>query len=134
MAVTYRALPQFGLPFVTPEDPQFEALARAIPISPFGGNLEEIPPEAVVVVNQSDTAVLAMSFLWKWQDGEGRTRQHAMRGLQSLTQLNWTPEKSNSTGNWFHPFLPGSKRLVTTQGALGNNSDVLPPEARPPGL
>ena len=61
--MTYRDLPEVGMPFVTPDDPQFHELKNQIAPDPFGRKLEHLPSEAVVVLNQSGQPVLAMSFL-----------------------------------------------------------------------
>jgi hypothetical protein len=58
---TFRSPPEFGIPFVTPDDPQFAELASRISLDPFGNKLERPPPEAVIALNQSTKAVLAMS-------------------------------------------------------------------------
>jgi hypothetical protein len=134
MGVTYRGLEQFGLSIVTPDDTDFRELAASIQVDPFGTRMEEPPSESFVVLNRSGKAILAMSVLWKWTDQEGKTGQSTISGLHSLAQLDWNPEKRDPRGSWFHPFLDGSKRLVTPQGTFGNNSDVLPPEAKPMGF
>jgi hypothetical protein len=41
--VIYRALPEVGIPFVTPEDPQFHELKSQIALNPFGRKLEDLP-------------------------------------------------------------------------------------------
>src|SRR5882757_425407 len=84
--VIYRALPEVGIPFVTPEE-----LKSQIALNPFGRKLEDLPSEAVVVLNQSGQPVLAMSFLWKWADDLGGITQHRMAGLNSLSQLEFEP-------------------------------------------
>lgn len=133
MEVTYVGLPQSGLPFVTPNDEGFHNLAASIPLDPFAAK-EEVPSEAVVVLNQSSQAVVAMSALWRWMDQEGRSSQQATSNLYSLSQLAPPTEDANPTSIWFQPFLPGSKRLITLHGIFGDNSDVLPPQAKPSGF
>lgn len=128
----YRDLPEVGMPFVTPEDPRFQQLKSQIALPPFGGHPDHLRPEMAVVLNQSGQPVLAMSFLWKWIDDMGSTSQHRMHGLSSLSQLQFEPADSRRMR--FHPFLPGSKRLVTPDGVFGDNSDVLPAETRPSGF
>ena len=128
----YRDLPEVGMPFVTPEDPQFHELKSQIAIDPFGRKLDDLPSEAVVVLNQSGQPVLAMSFLWKWTDDIGGITQHGMAGLNSLSQLEFEPADPRRIR--FHPFLAGSKRLVTSAGVFGDNSDVLPADTKPSGF
>ena len=131
MAPTYCGLPQYGLPLVTPDHADFRALATAITVDPFGNKLEEAPPEGAVVLNQSGQAVLAISILSRWTDQDGHPGLHTMGGLQSLAHLDRRPENADPRSMWSHPFLPGSKRLITPHGVFGDNSDVLPPEAKP---
>ncbi len=130
----YRDLPEVGMPFVTPEDPRFEQLKSqiALPPPPFSGDPDHLRPEMAVILNQSGQPALAMSFLWKWIDDLGSTSQHKMHGLSSLSQLQFEPADSRRMR--FHPFLPGSKRLVTPDGVFGDNSDVLPDETSPSGF
>jgi hypothetical protein len=130
--MTYRDLPEVGMPFVTPEDPRFDELKSQISLDRFGRKPEDLPSEAVVVLNQSGQPVLAMSFLWKWTDDAGTVTQHRMHGLSSLSQLQFEPADPRRIR--FHPFLAGSKRLVTPAGVFGDNSDVLPPDATPSGF
>jgi hypothetical protein len=129
--VIYRDLPQFGMKFVTPEDPGFGELANQISLDPLGTKLEETPSDAVVLLNQSGKIALVISALWKWAGDGGQITQQRMTGLHSLDQLDWHTEQTKQMPIWFHPFLAGSKRLITTHGVFGDNSDVLPPEARP---
>lgn len=125
----YRGLPEVGMPFVTPQDPRFQELKSQIALDPFGRKLEDLPSEAVVVLNQSGQPVLAMSFLWKWTDDIGGITQQRMAGLNSLSQLEF--ESADPRRIRFHPFLAGSKRLVTPAGVFGDNSDVLSAETKP---
>src|SRR5260370_40976123 len=99
------------MPFVTPEDPQFHELKSQIALDPFGRKLEDLPSEAVVVLNQSGQPVLAMSFLWKWIDDIGGITQHRMAGLNPLSQLEIEPPDPRRLP--VHPFLAGSKPPVT---------------------
>lgn len=128
------SLPEFGIPFVTPDDPAFGELASRISLDPFGTRLTQPPPDAVVALNQSTKAVLAMSLIWKWADMNGNITVQRMPGLHSLAQLDWSSERLEARNNWFAPFLSGSKRLITSQGVFGDNSDVLPPEEKPKGF
>ncbi len=128
----YRDLPEVGMPFVTPEDPRFHELKSQITLGPFRRKPEDLPSEAVVVLNQSGQPVLAMSFLWKWTDETGRASEQRMPGFSSLAQLEFEPADPRRMR--FRPFLAGSKRLVTPAGVFGDNSDVLPADAMPSGF
>lgn len=129
----WRDRQDFGIRFITPDDPHFGEMAIRISLDPFGRKPElPLPEGEFIAVNQSTKALLAMSFLWKWGGLNGDINVQRMSGLHSLAQLDWPSEKHRNS--WFSPFLSGSKRLVTPQGVFGDNSDVLPPEAKPTGF
>jgi hypothetical protein len=132
--VICRDLREFGIRFITPDDPQFGELASRIPLDPFGRKPELPLSDAIVAINQSPKAVLAMSIIWKWADMNGHVTIQRMPGLHSLAQLDWDSGRLDPWKSWFGPFLSGSKRLVTSQGVFGDNSDVLPPESKPTGF
>jgi hypothetical protein len=130
--VVYRGLPEFGLPFITVEDSRFDELKSQVVFHPLAGRPEASPPETVIAVNESRQPVLAMSFLWRWTDGSGQVTTTRMPGVSSLSQLG--PVQGDPRQLRFHPFLPGSKRLVTPAGVFGDNSDVLPASSEPSGF
>jgi hypothetical protein len=130
--VVYRGLPEFGLPFITVEDSRFDELKSQVVFHPLAGRPEASPPETVIVVNESRQPVLAMSFLWRWTDGSGQVTTTRMSGVSSLSQLG--PVQGDPRQLRFHPFLPGSKRLVTAAGVFGDNSDVLPASSERSGF
>jgi len=129
--VICRDLPQFGMCFITRDDPSFHELLAGMWLDPLGTKPEELPQESLIVLNQSGKAVMAMSFIWRWDQG-GRITSDKVIGLSSLAQLQFDPGDPRKLR--FHPFLPGSKRVVTPNGAFGDNSDVLPPEPGPVGF
>ena len=131
---TYRDLAEHGLPFVTPDDPAFAALAgeiqnRPLPLEPVAGDLTR----ATVLLNKSGKAVVVLAHVWKYTDHRGRTWTARQTNLGSSMQLDVLAGQAQVTRDRFSFFLPGSKRLITENGMFGDNLDVLPPEPEPPG-
>jgi len=129
---SYRDLAEFGLPFVTQDDPAFTALAREIqgrpdPVGPRPvGDLDA----AAVLLNQSRKAVVGLSYAWRYTTAEGVTCPIRVADLISRVQLEVLTGRAKVVPDLCSFILPESKRLITEQGIFGNNLDVLPPAER----
>ena len=126
---SYRDLAEFGLPFVTPDDPAFSALVSEIESrpEPFGPPTGDSDP-AAVLLNQSGKAIVGFSYVWRYTTAEGVTRESRCANLGSSVQLEVLTGRTKVAQDLYSFILPGSKRLITEQGIFGNNQDVLPPD------
>jgi hypothetical protein len=132
---SYRGLAEFGLPLVTPNDPEFASLVRDIESRP---QLFDLPPvgdtdAAAVLLNQSGKAVIALAHVCRYTSVEGVTRTSRCSNLCSGMQLDMLTGQAKARQDIHSSILPGSKRLITERGMFGNNLDVLPPESWPRG-
>jgi hypothetical protein len=121
-SVVYKDLAQYGLPFVTRCDRDYEGLVaeicarQSIP--------DEALDEAAVILNQSGRNVVAMTGLWTYWPSAGAPRKTFESNFASTAVFD-------ATGDRHSAFAAGSKRLITWQGTFGNNSDVIPtPEGK----
>ncbi len=124
---TYRGLPEFGLPLITPDHPTFkekaEEILRLAP--PFGPRIESIPERAAILENQSGKAVITFTTIWRYIDEEGETRTTRQRNLVSSKQMDVLTGRTMAIPDPYSFFLPGSRRLITDDRILGDNRDVL---------
>ena len=116
--LSYRDLPEFGLPFILPDDPLFASLAGEIesamgqvPIIP-----EAIPERAAVLLNQSGKAILGLEYFWRYTTAGGQTRQSRCFNLNSGMQRDALAGRSKVVRDIGTFVLPGSKRLITERG------------------
>jgi hypothetical protein len=134
-AITYSDLAEFGLPLVTREHPDFARLAdeirkRPSPMQRFMGS--DVSGVAVVV-NQSGKTVLSLGVVFKFEDAEGHGSTNHFSGSFLAGGLadvltGAVPVSPRTPGHIF----PGSKRLITSQGVWGDNTDVVPPDENDP--
>jgi hypothetical protein len=124
----YLDLAEFGLTFVTSNDPAFPSLLHDLESrpQPFGSWPTGDLNSAAVLLNQSGKAIIVLAYVWRYTTVEGVTRTSLYSNLGSSMQLevlNGRAEVVRDLGSFI---LPGSKRLITEQGMFGNNLDVLP--------
>ncbi len=127
---SYRDLAEFGLPFVTPDDPTFPELVREIESipEPFGPQPMGDLDSAAVLLNQSGKAIVGISYIWRYTTAEGVALPSRFANLGSSAQLEVLTGRAKVVPDRGSFILPGSKRLITEQGIFGNNQDVLPPD------
>lgn len=128
---TYRDLAEFGLPLVTPAQPEFASLVHDVESrpEPFGSWPIEELSNAAVLLNESNNAVLGISCLWRYTTATGAFTSRFLN-LGSSTQLDVMTGRSEVVEDLGTFILRGSKRLITERGMFGNNLDVLGREKR----
>jgi len=133
--ISYSDLAEFGLPLVTPEDPDFARLAEEIRSRPSAMQrfMEGGASGVAVVVNQSGKTVLSLAAVLSFEDAEEHRSTNHFSGPFSTDGLpdvltGAAPVDPRTSGHIF----PGSKRLITTQGVWGDNTDVIPPDPNDP--
>ncbi len=121
-------LPAFGLHFVPFGDPRFAELHASIiqPASFPAPGASEIENGAILL-NESGKAVVALQFLWRLEDTEGRPVTRRIQNLNSSVQLEFLLGRRSAVRELDTSILPGSKRLITRQGLYGTNWDIRPP-------
>ena len=132
----YRDLAAFGLPLVTPAQPEFASLVHDIESRP--GPVGSWPfddlSNAAVLLNQTGNAILDISYVWKYTSARGRAHStHCSNLGSSSIQLDVLSGRSKVVQDLYTFILPGSKRLITERGMFGNNLDVLGQDPRPHG-
>lgn len=135
MKTTYTDLAEFGLPLVTPEDADFAGLVDEIRNrpSPMQRFMDGDLSGAAVVVNQSGKTALSLAVIFVIEDADGQRSRNHFSGPNSVGPLydvltGAVPVSPRTSGHIF----PGSKRLITTQGVWGDNTDVIAPDANDP--
>ena len=135
MQIVYHDLADYGLPLVTPDQPEFVDLVADILSRPrrFGNCPPEEIPTAAVLLNRSGKTIVTLSFLWRFTNGEGHTPTWRFSNLGSGTQFDVLSGRTGVVRGQESLILPGSKRLLTERGMYGDNRDVLSPEEVPRG-
>jgi hypothetical protein len=129
--IHYYGQPEFGLPLVTPAEPDFAALVREILSlpEPFGKQPPDSLERAAVLRNQSGRAIVFLSYVWRYTTAQGHKFTSRCVNLGSSIQTDYLTGRTGLVRDLGHFILPGSKRLITEDGIFGNNLDVLPAEA-----
>lgn len=124
----YHDLPEFGLPFVTPEDPKFPGLVQEIQKrpQPFGLQPTGDLSNAAVLLNLSGKAIVTLAYMWRYTMSDGRTRTSRHSNLGSSMQMDALTGRSGVAHDRGSFILSGSKRLITQEGMFGDNFDVIP--------
>jgi len=124
----YQDLREFGLPLVPAGDLRFGDLVRDIEersqpvwLWPEG----DLDP-AAVLLNECGRAIVALSYVWRYTNAEGKVRTSICSNLGSSMQMEVLSGQDPVTRDLGSFILAGSKRLITEEGTFGNNLDVLP--------
>jgi hypothetical protein len=135
MKVTVVDFPRHGITLIPRDDPAFDSFANEILANPFppGFGIDTVSPIAAVLLNGTGQAIVTLSYIWAYTTDAGRTFTNRTTTLGSSTQMDVLTGRSKVTQDPFSFILPGSKRLLTENGMIGNNLDVLPPDAAPRG-
>jgi len=128
----YRDFTVFGLPLVTAAHTAFPSLVHDIESrpEPFGSWPTGGLSNAAVLLNESGSAVLGISYLWRYTNAAGESHTSHYSNLGSSTQLEVMTGRSRAVQDIGTFILPGSKRLITERGMFGNTLDVPGREAR----
>ena len=132
----YRDLAAFGLPLVTPTQPEFASLVHDIQSrpGPFGSWPIDDLSNAAVLLNETGSAILSISYSWRYTTARGGVHSSHCSNLGSSSiQLDVLSGRSEVVQDIGTFILPGSKRLITERGMFGNNLDVLGQDPRPHG-
>lgn len=132
----YRDLAAFGLPLVTPAQPEFASLVHDIQSrpGPFGSWPIDDLSNAAVLLNETGSAILSISYSWRYTTARGGAHTSHCSDLGSSSiQLDVLSGRSEVVQDIGTFILPGSKRLITERGMFGNNLDVLGQDPRPHG-
>jgi hypothetical protein len=125
--VTYTDLAEFGLPLITPGQPEFRSLRHDIESrpQPFGNWRVDDLTKTAILLNQSGNTIVAISYVWRYVTATGTAHTSRSSNLGSSVQLDVLTGRSGVTRDIGTFILPGSKRLITERGMFGNNLDVL---------
>lgn len=125
----YRDLAEFGLVFITPDDPTFAGIIEDISRRPwpFGLWADEDLSSAAILDNQSEKSIVALAWVWRYTAAD-RTFAQRNANLGSSMQSDVLAGREKVVRDRCSFILPGSKRLITHNGMFGDNSDVLPSE------
>src|SRR5689334_13073386 len=88
--LTYTDLAEFGLPLVTPGQPELNSLVHDIESRPkqFGNwSLDDLTKSAVLV-HQSGDAIVAISYVWRYVTATGTPHASRYSNLGSSAQLD----------------------------------------------
>jgi hypothetical protein len=124
----YHGLPEYGLPLVTSEVPEFSGLVRDIRARPGPGRPWSTADldTAAVLLNQTEKAIIVLTYLWRYTTAQGAKRTSRVSNLGSSIQTDYLSRRRGMVRDLGNFILPGSTRLITEQGMFGNNLDVLP--------
>jgi hypothetical protein len=127
----YRDLAEFGLPFITPEAPDYAFRLKEIRNAPppFGPALDALPERAAVLENQTQNAIITLSYVWRYTTASGETRTNRHLNLGSSTQMAVLTGREKAVRDLSTFILPGARRLITEHGVFGDNRSVLAVEA-----
>ncbi len=117
-SVQFVDLAEFGLHLLTPADEGFADLARAI-------SMEADLSRSAVLVNDSGQAVVALGCVWRYTTKEGKTLTSRQENFGSSMQMDVLSGRAKVVADRASFLLAGSKRLITEEGMLGDNTDVL---------
>jgi hypothetical protein len=130
----YHDLKEFGLPLIIPSDPTFGHLSEEIRSrDPFPARTRETPARGAVLENKTGRAVVTLAHVWRYTEQNGKTRTSRHSNLGSGRQMDVLMGKEKGLRDQWSFILPGSKRLITENNMLGDNSDVIEPYELPPG-
>ena len=132
-------LPQYGVVLVSPLSAEYPALLADIEhrvSNPVLGSPPPLPggedPAAPTMVlwNRSQTAIAAVSWIWKFEPETGRPTTHsvAIGGGTSLLAPFGLDDRVRRLYGYWRVILPGSKRAIRGSRMLGDNTDVRPPQ------
>lgn len=129
----YSGLPEFGLPLITQDDRSFDALVSEIESHAGPGPVRppDVSDRAAVLLNNTGMAIIAVEWFWRYTSRDGKTRTSRFSNLGSSAQRDVLTGRSKVSRDLGTFILPGSKRLITELGILGNNLDVLTPDELP---
>lgn len=129
----YSGLAEFGLPLIAKDDPSFDALVSEIGSHPGPGPTRPpvVSDRAVVLLNNTGRAIIAVEWFWRYTDHDGEARTSRFSNLGSSAQRDVLTGRYKVRRDLGTYILPGSKRLITEVGIFGNNLDVLTPEELP---
>ncbi len=124
---------------VPPSSPEYGALLVDIEIR-LANSLRGSPPKTpqpedsgaptMILRNVSQTAIAAVSWIWKFELETGQSTSASMSsgGGTSLLLPFGLDERLCKLYSYWHVILPGSKRLIRGLDWLGDNTDVRPPQ------
>lgn len=126
--VTYRGLPEFGLPLVGAEDPAFAHLLRKMESHPhpFFNWTEDDLQHAAILRNESGKAIIVLAHIWRYTTSDGRKPIGMNSNLGSSAQIGFLRGKTPLVRDLYSFILPGSMRLIGERAMFGSNLDVVP--------
>ncbi|HKD09460.1 MAG TPA: hypothetical protein VKB79_26380 [Bryobacteraceae bacterium] len=129
--MVYRDLAEFGLLFITPEAPAYAVRVREIQIAPwpFGPAIDTPPERAAVLENHTQSAIVTLTYVWRYTTATGETRTSHHSNLGSSRQMDVLTGREKAVRDLATFILPGARRLITERGMFGDNRSVLAVEA-----
>src|SRR5437868_3754130 len=112
--LSYRDLAEFGLPLVKPNDPTFTSLVCDIEnrLEPGPFPPPALSEQAVVLLNQSGRAIIALEFVWRYTTMDGKRRTSRCSSFGSSAQREILTGRARVGRDLGTFILPGSKRLI----------------------
>jgi hypothetical protein len=130
-------LPRYGVVLLPPSSPDYAGLLADIQnrlAKPVPGSAPQLPdsedPSAptMILCNRSQTAIAAVSWIWKFELDTGRSTRSSAAGVPSLLAPFGLDERVRKLYGYWQVVLPGSKRGIRGSSMFGDNTDVRPPQ------
>jgi hypothetical protein len=132
-------LPRYGVVLLPPSSPEYIALladiqkrlADPIPGSaPHLPDFEDLAAPTIILCNHSQTAIAALSWIWRFELETGRSTGSSVSalGVPSMLAPFGLDERLRKLYDYWHVILPGSKRGIRGSSMFGDNTDVRPPQ------
>jgi len=127
MTLRCEDLAQYGVVLIPPISPQYDSLLADIRRRP--GQMAFAPEDrdgSAILINRGTQPIVAMATAWTCQGSI--THTIGPSAPKSLLPFE-VPAEELAIDRYWNTILPGSKRYLTAQGQIGNNTDVRPPHA-----
>jgi hypothetical protein len=127
VALTCEDLAPYGVVLVAPSTPEYFNLLADVKheIS------EQDTSRSAILLNRASVAIAATAFIWSFSGRNDRIIPHSFRLTNSPVLLPFgVDDRIRKVHAFWNTILPGSKRLMTSNGSsFGDNTDVRPPAA-----
>jgi hypothetical protein len=131
-------LPRYGVVLLPPSSPEYAGLLADIQnrlANPVAGSAPQAPDfedrsaPTMILCNRSQTAIAAVSWIWKFELDTGRSTSSSVSaaGVPSVLAPFGLDERMRKLYGYWQVILPGSKRGIRGSSMFGDNTDVRPP-------
>lgn len=140
MALACEDLARYGVVLIPPPAAEYSELLADIehrlrnrpPGAPPAPDQGHAAGASAILVNRSSVAIASIAYIWTFRRENGRTSTHLFSpGTNPSALLPFgLDERYRAIHSFWHTIFPGSKRLMTSGGALaGDNTDIRSPAA-----